>query len=203
MQTEFTLLMVRLHEGDLKAFDPLFRSLRGRAFQIALSLVGSREDAMDLTQEAFLRVFKARESFDPKQPFLPWFHRILRNVCFSHLRKARRVREDSLTMADDNGDAVDFEILDDGPAPEDHVSHRESLRMYQEALRTLSARDREVLVLRHHQGLTYKEIAAALDIPEGTVMSRLYHARRRMRDALHPSLDPSYHGESARQEVTL
>ena len=203
MQTESSLLMVRLHQGDLKAFDPLFRSLRGRAFQIALSLVGSREDAMDLTQEAFLRVFKARESFDPKQPFLPWFHRILRNVCFSHLRKRRRVREDSLTVTDENGEALDFEIVDEGPAPEERVSQRESMRMYQAALRTLSARDREVLILRHHQGLSYKEIAAALDIPDGTVMSRLYHARRRMRDALHPSLDPSFQDESARQEVTL
>ena len=203
MQNESTLLMIRLHQGDLKAFDALFRQLRGRAFQIAFSMVGSREDAMDLTQETFLRVFRARESFDPKQPFLPWFHRILRNVCFSYLRKNRRVREDSLSIQDANGDTVDFEITDDAPLPEDRVSSRESIRMYQEALRTLSARDREVLVLRHHQGLSYKEIAAALDIPEGTVMSRLYHARRRMRDALHPSLDPSFIDDAVRQEVTL
>ena len=203
MHNEFSRLMVRLHDGDLKAFDPLFQALRGRAFQIAFSMVGSRDDAMDLTQETFMRVFRARESFDPKAPFLPWFHRILRNVCFSFLRKNRRVREDSLSGTDDNGDPLDFEIADEAPLPEDRVSQRESVRMYQEALRTLSARDREVLVLRHHEGLSYKAIAAALEIPEGTVMSRLYHARRRMRDALHPSLDPSYQDDESRLEAIL
>ncbi|HPF13458.1 MAG: RNA polymerase sigma factor [Planctomycetes bacterium] len=203
MQSEPTLLMARLHGGDLKAFDALFRLLRGRAYQIAFSMVGSREDAMDLTQETFLRVFKARDSFDPNQPFLPWFHRILRNTCFSFLRKNRRVRESSLTALDADGEPVDFEITDDSPSPEDHVSVQESHRMYLEALRTLSATDREILILRHHQNLSYKEIAQTLGIPEGTVMSRLFHARRRMRDALSPSLDPSFAEDRPRLEAIL
>ncbi len=203
MKTESSKLMVRLHNGDMKAFDPLFKMLRGRAFQIAYSLVGSREDAMDLTQDTFLRVLRARESFDPKQPFLPWFHRILRNACYSYLRKNRRVRETSLTQTDASGESMDFEIVDDGPLPEDCVSDLESSRMYREALRTLSSRDREVLVLRHDQGLSYKEIAQALEIPEGTVMSRLYHARRRMKAALSPSLDPSFTGNKPSLEAIL
>ncbi|MEZ6004905.1 MAG: RNA polymerase sigma factor [Planctomycetota bacterium] len=203
MQTESSQLMVRLHEGDLTAFDALFHLLRGRAFQIAFSLVGSREDAMDLTQETFMRVLRARETFDPKQPFLPWFHRILRNTCFSFLRQRRRVRVESLSATGIDGEPIDFEITDPDPQPDDRVSQAEGARMYQEALRTLSARDREILILRHHQGLSYKEIAQTLDIPEGTVMSRLFHARRRMRQALPESLDPDAHCQATAKEALL
>jgi RNA polymerase sigma-70 factor (ECF subfamily) len=190
MHTEPSILMTRLHGGDLRAFDGLFRLLRGRAYHIAYSMVGSREDAMDLAQETFMRVYKARESFDTSKPFLPWFHRILRNTCFSFLRKGHRVRERSIHQVDKDGDPIDFEIVDNGPDPSAHASQTETERLYMEAMNKLSARDREILTLRHQEDLSYKEIAEALQIPEGTVMSRLFHARRRMRDSLGPALDP-------------
>ncbi|MDF1837542.1 MAG: RNA polymerase sigma factor [Planctomycetota bacterium] len=202
MHTESSILMTRLHDGDLRAFDSLFRMLRGRAYHIAYSMVGSREDAMDLAQETFMRVYKARDSFDTSKPFLPWFHRILRNTCFSFLRKGRRVRERSIHQVDKDGDPIDFEIVDDGPDPSAHASHSETERLYMEAMGRLSARDREILTLRHQEELSYKDIAEALEIPEGTVMSRLFHARRRMRDALGPNLDPHQKTRAPQMEVT-
>ncbi|MCA9000693.1 MAG: RNA polymerase sigma factor [Planctomycetes bacterium] len=194
--------MTQLHHGDLAAFDKLFRLLRGRAFHVAYSMVGSREDAMDLAQETFMKVYKARDSFDPRRPFLPWFHRILRNTCFSFLRKGRRVREQSIHNVDSEGNPYDFEILDGTPGPSVRASQTETERLYLEALERLSARDREILTLRHQEDLSYKEIAEALDIPEGTVMSRLYHARRRMRDALGSAMDPDRSPDAPTMEAT-
>jgi RNA polymerase sigma-70 factor (ECF subfamily) len=189
MQTEATQLMTAVQAGDPDAFNTLVVRLRGRSYQVARALVGSRDDAMDLSQEAFLKVFRARETYNPSQPFLPWFHRILRNTCFSFLRKNKRLKKHSLTTVGGDGEETDWEIVDEGPGPSEGLLQDERARIFHEALRSLSSRDREILALRHFKDLAYKEIATTLGIPEGTVMSRLFHARRRLRDALGPLLD--------------
>ena len=183
---EATRLMLATKNGDAQAFDQLVESLRGRAFHVARALVGSRDDAMELTQEAFLKVYRARESFRDGEPFLPWFHRILRNACYSFLRDKGRVRERSVSARSEGADddAADFEIADEATSPVEAVEAGERSAAFWVAFRTLSARDREILSLRHFDELAYKEIAEALSIPEGTVMSRLFHARRRLREAL-------------------
>ncbi len=197
MQSQATRLMTAVQAGDPDAFDQLARSLRGRAFQVARSLVGSHDDALDLCQETFLKVFRARATYRPEQPFLPWFHRILRNTCFSFLRKHRRLRKHSLTVVTSDGEELDWEIVDPAPGPVAGAEADEHKRLFREAMQRLSARDREILALRHFKELAYKEIAASLGIPEGTVMSRLFHARRRLREALGPMLgEPAAEGES-------
>ncbi len=192
MQCEATQLMTAARSGHREAFEDLFAKVRGSAFHAARSLVGNHEDAQDLTQEAFVKAYRARESYDPGQPFLPWFHRILRNTCFSFLRKRGRLRERSIharANAQDDGDDT-WEILDVRAAsPSDGAEARETTDVFARALERLSARDREIIVLRHYQELSYKEIAAALSIPEGTVMSRLYHARKRLRGLLANQVD--------------
>lgn len=182
MGPETTRLMLATKAGDRQAFDALVEALRGRAFQVARSLVGSREDALDLSQEAFLKVFKARASFREGEAFLPWFHRILRNTCFSFLRQRGRLRRVSISGADEDGG--DWELSDGGPPPSAGLEARERVGAFQVALAQLTARDREILVLRHFQELSYRELAETLAIPEGTVMSRLFHARRRLREKL-------------------
>jgi RNA polymerase sigma-70 factor (ECF subfamily) len=191
MQADATRLMTAAKQGDREAFDRLVESLRGQAFRLAVSLVGSREDAMELSQEAFLKTYRARASYRDGEPFLPWFHRILRNCCYSFLRKRGRLRKTSLSAraagAEDEGD---WEIADEGPAPHDAVLADERAQLFWRAFRTLSARDREILTLRHFQELSYQEIADTLSIPIGTVMSRLFHARRRLRETLGDLLEP-------------
>ena len=186
MQCEATRLMLAAKRGDAQAFDDLVRSLRGRAFHVARSLVGSRDDAMELSQEAFLRVYRARDTFKDGEPFLPWFHRILRNTCFSHLRHKGRIHEQSVSSrasgADD--DERDYEITAEDPSPSEAVETAECAQRFWRAFEALSARDREILALRHFKDLSYREIAESLGVPEGTVMSRLFHARRRLRDQL-------------------
>lgn len=204
MQCEATRLMTAAQAGDIDSFDRLARSMRGRAFHFARALVGSREDALDLCQEAFMKAYRARDAYNPSQPFLPWFHRILRNTCFSFLRKHRRLKRTSLTHQGKDGDDVDFEIVDPSPGPSAGVEQEERTQLFQKALAQLSARDREILTLRHFQELSYKEIANTLEIPQGTVMSRLYHARRRLRETLAPLLpEDSRQNAADDKEVAL
>lgn len=183
MGLESTRLMLAAKAGDREAFDTLVETLRSRAYHVARSMVGSSDDALDLSQEAFLKVFRARETFREGEPFLPWFHRILRNTCFSFLRTRGRLRRVSLSGgAEDEGD---WELADDdAPPPSAALEADERAGAFRAALALLTARDREILVLRHYQELSYRELAEALDIPEGTVMSRLFHARRRLRERL-------------------
>lgn len=189
MAREATELMLAAQGGDRGAFDRLVERHRGRAFRVASALVGSHDDAMELTQEAFLKVYRSRASFRAGEPFLPWFHRILRNTCFSFLRGKGRLKARSVSAHADGADddEADYEIADASHAPGDGLLADERKTAFWSAFETLSARDREILALRHFQEQSYREIAHALSIPEGTVMSRLFHARRRLRESLGPA----------------
>ena len=185
MQIEATQLMTAVRMGSTDAFETLFQKVRASAFQAARSLVGSHEDAQDLTQEAFIKAYKARASYDPSQPFLPWFHRILRNTCFSFLRKKGRLRERSIHRTNESGEDASWDIVDDSAvSPSTQAEAEEQTQAFAAALDKLKPRDREIIVLRHYQELSYKDIATALSVPEGTVMSRLFHARKRLKTYL-------------------
>ena len=193
IESESTRLMLAVKGGDTHAFDDLVSRLRNRAYRVAHSLVGSHDDALELAQEAFLKTYRARGTFRDGEPFLPWFHRILRNTCFSFLRKHKRIAKHSLSggrgRAGQDDDEGDWQLESELPAPTIDAEQEESNVALRTAFAQLSARDREILALRHFEELSYKEISAALDIPEGTVMSRLFHARRRLRDRLEPYLE--------------
>lgn len=202
MECEATRLMTAAKCGDPRAFDDLVRSLRTRAYRVAQSLVGSHDDALELTQEAFLKTYRARATFREGEAFLPWFHRILRNTCFSFLRKHRRLKRHSLSGGSED-DEGEWQIEGYEPAPSLGAERQEAVRAFQAGFELLSARDREILALRHFEELSYREIADALSIPEGTVMSRLFHARRRLRERLKPFLQDAleeYAGEAV--EIT-
>ncbi|MDZ4771785.1 MAG: sigma-70 family RNA polymerase sigma factor [Planctomycetota bacterium] len=191
MQCEATRLMLAAKSGDRTAFDELVESVRGRAFHVARALVGSNEDAMELCQESFLKVYRARETFREGEHFHPWFHRVLRNTCYSFLRDKKRVRP----MADFEPktgalEDLDFGIVDDDVGPGDATIANERAQYFWIAFKGLSAHDREILALRHFKELSYKDISSALGIPQGTVMSRLFHARRRLRDGLDKNVFP-------------
>jgi RNA polymerase sigma-70 factor, ECF subfamily len=186
MEARAMAWMSRAKQGDPAAFDELTRALRSRAFRLAQAWVGSRDDALELAQEAFLKTYRARDTYREGEPFLPWFHRILRNTCFSFLRGAKRLRPRSLSAPRPDGESEgDWEIEDDAaPSPAEGAGAEERQAAFWQGFRRLSARDREILALRHFQELSYAQIARQLAIPEGTVMSRLFHARARLRLAL-------------------
>lgn len=190
MQAETTRLMLLARQGDRQAFDELHERVRGLAFRVAQSLVGSHDDALELSQEALLKTYRARETFREGESFLPWFQRIVRNTCYSWMRKHKKVRSTSLTSIDEDGENSDWQIADpDTLSPVDPLVADERAKAFWVALARLGARDREILALRHFRELSYREIADTLAIPEGTVMSRLFHARRRLREALGPAFE--------------
>jgi RNA polymerase sigma-70 factor, ECF subfamily len=188
MQTEATRLMILVKNGDRDAFDQLVVGLRSRAFHVAHGLVGSRDDAMELSQEAFLKTYRARATFREGEPFLPWFHRILRNTCYTYLRKHGKIAKRSLSpgFGDDSREGSgEWELVDEAAAaPNARMESDERAQAFWRAFKKLSPRDREILSLRHFHDHSYQQIATSLDIPIGTVMSRLFHARRRLRDEL-------------------
>ena len=148
--------------GRRRAFEPLVRRYGPRAYRFALGIVGNAEEAKDLSQEAFIRAYGAMERFHETRSFYPWFLTILRNVCLSYLR--RRLSK------------VALEDVPETPA-------RPELRLAMEtALLSLKEADREILVMKAFQDMSYAEIAETLGIPIGTVMSRLYHTRRRLKE---------------------
>jgi len=147
------------------------------------------EDAHALVQESLTKVYAARSTYRDEQPFLPWFHRILRNACISFLRKRGRVKTRSLSSAVDD-DGADWEIASDDARPDEEVQAADTGSRVRAALDTLPVKHREIISLRHFEELSYQDISAHLGIPEGTVMSRLYHARRRLAEGLGDLLEP-------------
>jgi len=161
--------------GDPEAFRTVVERYQGRALGHAIAIIRNRDDALDVVQEAFLNAHQALRTFDRERAFYPWFYAILRNCCYRQL--ASRA-----TNAPDSGIRVD---LLESPG----VSVEERLAI-EEALAALSPVDREIVMLRHFDGLSYAELAAALGIPAGTVMSRLFNARQRLRESLGRGIAP-------------
>lgn len=168
--------------GDGAAREELARRARRPAYLLALQLTGDPEESRDVTQDALLRFFATLDSFDAARPVKPWLARIVRNRVFDGSRRRRARPAVSLDALCDDG----FEpALPSGVAGPEELARRSELqRRIWRALATLSAAHREILVLRDYQDLSYAEIATALGIPAGTVMSRLHAARRALRDAL-------------------
>jgi RNA polymerase sigma-70 factor (ECF subfamily) len=151
------------------------------AYFIALGLVGNREDALELSQEAFYRAYKHFDQLNSKGKFFPWFYQILRNLCFSHLRKRKVRRAGSLDDPDGGGADVP---MGDRFDPEMVAERNESKDRVWKAIGQLDEKHREVIILRHFQNLSYDEMAKVLFCNKGTVTSRLYYARKRLKDLL-------------------
>ena len=166
--------ILKCQRGSREAFGTIVTRYMRRAYVAAVAIVGNRDDAMDISQEAFVKAYRAIGRFDPDRPFYPWFLRILRNQCFDWLRK-RRARP--------AGDLV-AELPDNRLNPEVFARKNEIKDEVWIGVNKLSERDREIIVLRHFQHMSYAEIAETLSTPQGPVMSRLFTARSRLREHL-------------------
>ena len=178
--------IVACQRGNRDAYELIVRRYAGRAVGVARSILRDLARAEDAAQEAFVRAFRAIRRFDTNEAFYPWFYRILKNVCLTALKK-RRPGEFSL-------DADDAPPLVAPPDDPSSSAERKELRAtIDTALARLSDAHREILHLSHFEELSYKEIAACLAIPIGTVMSRLWAARKALKKELGPLLPEDEH----------
>jgi RNA polymerase sigma-70 factor (ECF subfamily) len=181
MTDEDSELILLSKKGRMDAFRKLVEKYKRPAYFIALGLVGNRDDAYDLSQEAFIRVYRSLPRFDPRRKFFSWFYVILSNLCKNHLR-GKQVREEYVR---DRRNRADYRSPEDtAPGPDVLLEQDEAGRRLWREIEKLPFEFKEIIVLKHFQGLSYKEISAMLDIPIGTVMSRLYHARKKLKDNL-------------------
>jgi RNA polymerase sigma-70 factor (ECF subfamily) len=177
------LAISRCQAGDIQAFGVLVEKYKQRAYYTALSLLGAHEDALDISQEAFVRAYRAIAKFQPSHSgFFTWYYKILRNLCSNFLRdRAKQARPFSQIGAQKQRLT---EIPDEGNDPTVIAERNELKDAVWRAISSLAAPEREIIVLRDFQDMPYKEIAAALDCPMGTVMSRLFNARKQLREKL-------------------
>ena len=189
-------------KDDFEAF--VKQHMKG-AYLTALGLVGNREDALELSQEAFFRAYQHYDQLHSQGKFFAWFYQILRNLCFSHLRK-RRVRrvheapgtEDGRQRTEDGGAGDQPTGMADPFDPEMIAERNESKDRIWRAIGQLDEKHREVIILRHFQNLSYEEMAKLLFCNRGTVTSRLFYARQRLKEILeHESGSPNTESDVA------
>jgi RNA polymerase sigma-70 factor, ECF subfamily len=164
-------LITRCLSGDSSAFEPLVERYHRPLFRVAVRMLGSREEAQDVTQTVFLKAYQALATCDRQRRFFSWIYRILLNECLNTLRARRptQVIEDTMPSRRPATDPVEA------------VETRQRVR---KALLLLPAAQRDVILLRHFADMRYEQIAAALGVPEKTVKSRLFSARQRLCELL-------------------
>lgn len=165
--------------GDANAFEELVLKYEKTVYNLALRMVGDRDDAFDMTQEAFIKAYGSLSSFRGDSKFSVWIYRIATNVCLDFLRSKSRKQQVSLTVSDDDEDAQ-LDIPDPKADSEQQLIKKISMQSVEEGLKTLPDKQRQILVMRELGGMSYAEIGAALSLEEGTVKSRIFRARKRL-----------------------
>lgn len=163
-------------EDDAEAFGKLVNKWQGPIQRLCVRMIGDEHRGEDLAQEAFSRLYAKRHDYQPASRFSTYLWRVAMNLCYDELRRLKRRPETSLD-AEKGVDGEEFSLLDGHASAEDSpdavMQNQEQAEMVRHALRKLPERYRSVLVLRHYENLKFREIADVLDIPEGTVKSRM------------------------------
>ena len=163
--------------GKTESYRILVEKYKSRAYYAALLFTGNPDDALDISQEAFFRAFKAIKTFEKGKNFYTWLYRIVRNLCINHFHRIKK----RSTVFSDIEDRRGLELPIPAVSRPDEIFEEHELRdVLWQALNSLSEKDREILLLKEYNELSYKEISETLDIPIGSVMSRLYYARKKL-----------------------
>ncbi len=180
-------LVEEARRGDAEAFRALVERHYRKVYAITMGMVRNADDAMELTQEAFLHLHRSIHGFRFQAKFSTWLYRIVTNLCVDHFRRAGRAPLPMTLPAGEEEEGPPMQWADPGAEAPDEAAHRSELRGALEwAFTQLSPQHRAVMVLREVEGLSYEEIAAAMGSSIGTVMSRLHYARKRLQVLLAP-----------------
>ena len=189
MATDDLTLVKRVRSGDQRAFKLLVERYQRKVYAVALGMLKDKEEALDVSQEAFVKVYKYLEHFKGDASFYTWLYRITVNICIDVLRRRQA----------SGGEAVEFDEsvrLDTSEAhigalgsrlgtnPQKSALRKELAQKIQEALAQVPEKHRAILLLREVEGMSYEDLARTLEIPKGTVMSRLFHARAKVQKIL-------------------
>lgn len=179
-------MLEAVQRGDGTAYRGLVEKYQGRVYSMVYGMLRNREDARDVTQEAFVKAYRSLESFRLESSFYTWIYRIAMNLAIDHTRKRRRRGEtggfdENVATRGEDGDIAEAHH-EDGPGRQ--LERKQLFARIMAAMQELPEDQRQVILLRELEGLSYKEIADVMAIPEGTVMSRLFYARKKLQKLL-------------------
>jgi len=195
LELDDTTLVERCQQGDPAAFRRLVERYQRKVYNLAFGMVHNPEDAMELVQESFVKAYRNLDRFQGSSSFYTWLYRITVNVCIDFLRREKKGSapldyDDSVAHHEDVNQGEWPLVSSVGTETPARVqSRRELAEQIQRALDSLSEAHRRIILLREVEGLSYQEIAEVLDIPKGTVMSRLFHARQNLQRMLRPYVE--------------
>ncbi len=170
--------MVRLcKKNRTEGYELLFSSYQRYIYSVCYGYAGDKEDALDLTQEVYLKIYRAMQSFDEGKPLQPWIKRITVNTCINHAQRKRPLTEE----------LTESSQIDRSDTPEETAIRQSDTTTLQQALSGLPDRERMAIILRHMNGMSYAEIAGVMNCPLGTVRTYIHRARNMLRDILRHS----------------
>ena len=184
MAASDTELILQTQRGNMDAFEQLVQRYDKRVLTIAAGYVNSSDDAKDIYQEVFLRVYKGLPKFQYKSEFSTWLFRITTNVCLSHRMRGRRHSHTSLDQSVNDGDGQSHvlkDTLSDNTTSDQQIHNAEIILRVEQALKSLSPRQKMVFSLKHYEGYKLREIAEMMKCSEGTVKKYLFEATARLR----------------------
>lgn len=176
-------LIIRCREGDEEAWRLLMARYEAYIYQLCFRISGSRDDALDLTQEVMVKVITVLDRFQPGRPFKPWLRKVAVNVCFNCLRRSAPVTV-SLNQPVAEDIVLGDTLAGNSDDPEAAVEWQDAREVIRQSVGRLNPQQRTVLLMRHREGLSYEEIAATTELPLGTVKTYLFRARQQLRRQL-------------------
>lgn len=187
IEIDDAVLVTKAQAGDYKAFDELVTRHRGKVYAMIMNMVKNDADAWDLAQDAFIKAWRALPKFENRSKFSTWLFRISHNVVYDKMRK-KKIRSEG-ELDDQLLDANQIDMTAPtapklAQRPDEAMVGKELKERIEDALNKISPEHRETIVLREVQGMDYKEIAEVMDCTLGTVMSRLFYARKKLQSLL-------------------
>jgi len=173
-------IIQKVIDGDRNAFEDLVIANQKNVYNLALKMTRNEDDALDISQEAFVKAYQQLKNFRGDSRFSVWLYRLTYNLCIDFLRKKPKANIIPLTYEDDGGESTPLEIPDLRDLPEDNAIRSETRKTIAEGINELADDHREVLVMREVTGMSYEEMATTLNVSIGTVKSRLARARMKL-----------------------
>ena len=170
----------RITGGESELFETLVLENQTAVYNLALKMTKNEQDALDISQEAFIKAYSNLGGFRGESKFSVWLYRLTYNLCLDFLRKQKRFPVSSITYIDEDGESRELEIPDFDSSPEEMLQRTETRLIVHEAVCLLPDDQRQIFVMREYSGMAYEDIAESLSISIGTVKSRLSRARQKI-----------------------